>query len=107
MNIPEEAIEAGALASKRNWYPAVTEPCDDHREDARAALEAALPHIVRSFERLVDETVFKVDSTHHFHGDRCLCGEPVSARARSQTEHITNAVVTELTARIAENGSVR
>lgn len=45
MNIPEEVIEAAALASKRNWYPAVTEPCDDHRDDARAALTAALPHL--------------------------------------------------------------
>lgn len=39
----------------------------------------------------IQAALYKVDSTHHFHGDACLCGF-TSARSRSRTEHITTAV---------------
>lgn len=41
-----------------------------------------------SREELIDAEVFKIESTHHFHGDTCLCGF-TSPRSRSRTEHIT------------------
>ena len=46
------------------------------------------------------QAVFKVDSTHHFgfgdDGLTCLCGFVGNARKRTQTEHITSAIVKEL-----------
>ena len=45
------------------------------------------------------QAVFKVDSTHHFgfgdDGLTCLCGFVGNARKRTQTEHITSAIVKE------------
>lgn len=42
--------------------------------------------------------IFEVDSTHHFHNrvdglPLCLCGFLGSDRSRTQTEHITAAVL--------------
>lgn len=42
-------------------------------------------------EKLIEAEVFKIESTHHFHGETCLCGFS-SARSRSRTEHITGLV---------------
>ena len=42
-------------------------------------------------EQLIEAEVFKIESTHHFHGDTCLCGFS-SARSRSRTEHITGLI---------------
>lgn len=47
----------------------------------------------------LDQAAFKVDSTHHFgfgdDGLTCLCGFVGNARKRTQTEHITSALVQE------------
>lgn len=52
----------------------------------------------RDDDRLA-RAVFAVDGKHHFHvidgKPHCLCGFVGSARARTQTEHITAAVIEE------------
>lgn len=76
---------------------------DECRAEARAALEAALPLIVREVKaEALEEALhrlaraaFAVDSKHHLRGVTCLCGFEGDARARTQTEHITSAVIDE------------
>ena len=64
---------------------------------ARIILEATtLPIAAQTlrdaFARL-DRAARVVDSTHHFHGTQCSCGFTGDARKRTQTEHITAAVL--------------
>lgn len=56
----------------------------DIQAEARAA---TLDQLLRA--------AYVVDSRHHLHGTACSCGFEGSARKRTQTEHITTAVVTE------------
>ena len=62
---------------------------------ATEALAAAEPHLRKKWEDELERAMFKVESVHHFgfgeYGIKCLCGFE-SARNRSRTEHITQAV---------------
>ena len=40
----------------------------------------------------IETAQFKVESIHHFHGTKCLCGFNSNGRARSATEHITQTL---------------
>lgn len=91
------SVECGALHE-------VGQPLEDtvydneRRADARAALEAAAPLIAAqalrdALARLGRAAAYAVDSTHHFHGIQCSCGFTGDARKRTQTEHITTAVL--------------
>lgn len=42
------------------------------------------------------DALFNVESVHHFHEAKCLCGFDSHGRARSATEHITDATLTAL-----------
>ena len=65
-------------------------------EDATAlAIRAAEPYMRQKWAEELERAMFKVESVHHFGfgegGIKCLCGFE-SARNRSRTEHITQAV---------------
>ena len=64
-------------------------------EEAESILAAAEPHLRRKWAEELERAMFKVESVHHFGfgegGIKCLCGFE-SARNRSRTEHITQAV---------------
>ena len=64
-------------------------------EEVKAILAAAEPHLRRKWAEELERAMFKVESVHHFgfgeYGIKCLCGFE-SARNRSRTEHITQAV---------------
>ena len=64
-------------------------------EEVKAILAAAEPHLRRKWAEELERAMFKVESVHHFGfgegGIKCLCGFE-SARNRSRTEHITQAV---------------
>ena len=65
-------------------------------EDATArAIQAAEPYMRQKWAEELERAMFKVESVHHFGfgegGIKCLCGFE-SARNRSRTEHITQAV---------------
>lgn len=65
---------------------ALSAVADDLRaEGAAQALRDALARLGRA--------AYAVDSTHHFHGIQCSCGFTGDARKRTQTEHITTAVL--------------
>jgi hypothetical protein len=49
----------------------------------------------------LEAALFRVESTHHFHGTTCLCGFDSHGRARSATEHIT----AEIRAALREDGA--
>ena len=118
MNITEEAIKAAAEAIDFNhdWtYEGGVIYCMDcglrvegfvprkyasqhsavQRHQAQLALEAAEPYLRRKWAEELERAMFKVESVHHFGfgegGIKCLCGFE-SARNRSRTEHITQAV---------------
>ena len=56
MNISDEAVEAAAMAIYAvNGYDGSGFELDDYRKDARAALEAAAPHLMaQAADELVD-----------------------------------------------------
>ena len=64
-------------------------------EEVKAILAAAEPHLRKKWAEELERAMFKVESVHHFGfgegGIKCLCGFE-SARNRSRTEHITQAV---------------
>ena len=64
-------------------------------EEVEAILAAAEPHLRKKWAEELERAMFKVESVHHFGfgegGIKCLCGFE-SARNRSRTEHITQAV---------------
>ena len=64
-------------------------------EEVKAILATAEPHLRRKWAEELERAMFKVESVHHFGfgegGIKCLCGFE-SARKRSRTEHITQAV---------------
>ena len=65
-------------------------------EEATAlAIRAAEPYMRQKWAEELERAMFKVESVHHFGfgegGIKCLCGFE-SARNRSRTEHITQAV---------------
>ena len=64
-------------------------------EEVKAILTAAEPHLRKKWAEELERAMFKVESVHHFGfgegGIKCLCGFE-SARNRSRTEHITQAV---------------
>ena len=70
---------------------------DERTHRARAALKAAAPLIAAKALRDADESLARaasqVDTLHHFHGFKCLCGFEGDARARTQTEHITSMML--------------
>jgi len=54
--------------------------------------------------REIEAEQFKVESIHRFHGTTCLCGFDSQGRARSATEHITQALSAASIARGVESG---
>ena len=68
---------------------------DEDKRVFREALAAAEPHLRKKWAEELERAMFKVESVHHFGfgegGIKCLCGFE-SARNRSRTEHITQAV---------------
>lgn len=74
---------------------------------AHAALEASAPliaaHALRDALARIGRAAYAVDSTHHFHDIQCSCGFTGDARKRTQTEHITAAVL-EAYDRIEQGG---
>lgn len=65
----------------------------------KAALEAVYADIQAEAQEAASQrlrrALFAVDGKHHLRGTNCLCGFHGDARARTQTEHITNAVLSE------------
>ena len=65
--------------------------------EMRAALEVVATLIAAKVLRCADESLARaasqVDTLHHFHGFKCLCGFEGDARARTQTEHITSMLL--------------
>ena len=92
----QAAIEAAAKAMADDWNPdrdtILTAMFRDHADSAIAAAE---PHLHKKWAEELERAMFKVESMHHFGfgegGIKCLCGFE-SARNRSRTEHITQAV---------------
>ena len=65
------------------------------KEATALAIRAAEPYMRQKWAEELERAMFKVESVHHFGfgegGIKCLCGFE-SARNRSRTEHITQAV---------------
>ena len=101
----QAAIEAGARAYDPEAWTAYDResPSTEGRElmveysksKAESILAAAEPHLRKKWAEELERAMFKVESVHHFGfgegGIKCLCGFE-SARNRSRTEHITQAV---------------
>ena len=89
----QAAIEAGAKAMADDWNPG-RDPILTamFRDYSATAIQAALPHIRAMIAQEIETAQFKVESTHHFHGTKCLCGFNSNGRARSATEHITQTL---------------
>lgn len=103
MTINEQAIEAAAEAMhQEGWTCEAHEPlgldhCDQCADSTPKVVQkiliAAMPHIREQIAKEIEAAQFKVDSLHHFHGAaKCLCGYDSHHRARSATEHITQAL---------------
>ncbi len=102
MTIPKEAIDAAAealfdeaqeLDQENSWGdPLPDEWRESWRDAAREAIEAALPHLREQIAQEIEAEQYKIESTHHIHGTVCLCGFDSNRRARSVTEHITQAL---------------
>ena len=65
------------------------------KEEAESILAAGEAQLRQKWAEELERAMFKVESVHHFGfgegGIKCLCGFE-SARNRSRTEHITQAV---------------
>lgn len=62
-----------------------------HIQEKQQALDSA----AKTVEVALSHAAFTVESMHHFHNaTECLCGFD-SPRARSRTEHITQALLSE------------
>ena len=103
--------EAAPEAVAGSWDVSTPRIHERGRVRARAALEAVAPQIAATApadrptvtddatQRLA-RAAFAVDSKHHFHEGQdgrptCSCGFVGDARKRTQTEHITAAVIEE------------
>ena len=103
--ITDEMVEMAARAGwvydwpDKPWESLPEGLADYYRSNTRASLEAVLPDIIQQALRdalaRLGRAAHAVDSTHHFHGTTCLCGFEGDARKRTQTEHITAAVIEE------------
>ena len=91
------ALTAGRAEYRRSFQmthdPAVARLVDSAVE---SALAAATPLLSQRLSR----AAFAVDSKHHFHEREdgipvCSCGFEGDSRKRTQTEHITAAVIEE------------
>ena len=101
--ITDAMVEAAARAEwthewpVRPWEKVPDDLADHYRDCSRHALEAAAPLIAAKALRYADESLARaasqVDTLHHFHGFKCLCGFEGDARARTQTEHITSMML--------------
>ena len=95
MTIPQEAVEAltdEVYAQLSGHYGDFNIPSE---EESESILSAAEPHLRKKWADELERAMFQVESVHHFgfgeYGIKCLCGFE-SARNRSRTEHITQAV---------------
>ena len=106
MDIPDAAVEAAAKADYERWrHPNAPawEDADEGvvrqrwRDTESVPLAAAAPYIAAQVLRdalaRLGRAAYAVDSTHHFHGIQCSCGFTGDARKRTQTEHITTAML--------------
>lgn len=84
---PQRLAELRTTADNANYVVILK------RAEVLALLDAAKA-LVDADERLA-RAAFAVDSKHHIHGTTCLCGFEGNARKRTQTEHITAAVIKE------------
>ena len=84
-----EAREIAERYGVSEWREKVLAVCDA-LESVRAERDAALAAVER-----VRAAKHEVDSVHQIHGADCLCGYS-SARSRSRTEHITEAMLAAL-----------
>ena len=105
--IPDAAVEAAARAAYEYGFLrhvrrsslglAWDDISEEARESWRQVVLAAAPHIAAQVLRdalaRLGRAAYAVDSTHHFHGIQCSCGFTGDARKRTQTEHITTAVL--------------
>lgn len=58
------------------------------------------------FEQIMSNPeLFKVASTHHFHGNECLCGF-VSPVSRQRTEHIMTETIAAALPEVTERGQL-
>lgn len=75
-------------------YLSMTGTCPVAKRDATAILTAALPALEQQIREQVAQEIeahqIKVESIHHIHGTKCLCGFDSHGRARSATEHVTH-----------------
>ena len=103
--LTDEVVEKAASAEwgyewpDRPWEKTPDDLQDFYRSAARVNLSTVLPDIIQQALRdalaRLGRAAHTVDSTHHFHGMTCLCGFEGDARKRTQTEHITAAVIEE------------
>lgn len=112
-DLDPEMIEKVAIATydamqHPNWRAPLWGEIDELGRErflnvARAALEAVADDLraegaVKALRDAADRlnlAALAVDSKHHIHGTTCLCGFEGNARKRTQTEHITAAVIEE------------
>ena len=89
-----------SLLLLRGFTPEIADEAVEKRRaeilaEAQEYIVAAEPHLRKKWAEELERAMFKVESVHHFGfgegGIKCLCGFE-SARNRSRTEHITQAV---------------
>ena len=89
-----------SLLRLRGFTPEIADEAVEKRRaeilaEAQEYIVAAEPYMRQKWAEELERAMFKVESVHHFGfgegGIKCLCGFE-SARNRSRTEHITQAV---------------